>query len=92
VRTSAFVAGRGRVRRRTTEVLAAERPLHRRAYRLQFRFPYVMAETPVEWFEGMIEASPERPDDVGSLRALLALVAGVVRADGRAEALSGPGR
>ena len=48
-------------------------------------FPHVVAETPIEWFEGMLDAAPERADDLRSVRALLALITGVVQAEGRAE-------
>jgi len=48
-------------------------------------FPSVIAETPVDYFEGMRLESDDRAADLRSVRALIDLVARVVERDGRVE-------
>jgi hypothetical protein len=48
-------------------------------------FPHVVAETPVDWFEGMLGDDAERLDDLRSVRALIALVIPFLQVDGRIE-------
>jgi len=48
-------------------------------------FPHVVAETPIEWFEGMLGAAAERENDLCSVRALLELVTRVLQVDARVE-------
>ena len=48
-------------------------------------FPHVVAETPIEWFEGMFGDEAERLDDLRSVGALIQLVTRVLQVDGGAE-------
>jgi hypothetical protein len=48
-------------------------------------FPYVIAEQPFEYYEGMFADSEDRCADLTSLRTLLPIVAEQVRATGSAE-------
>jgi len=48
-------------------------------------FPSVIAETPVDYFDGMRLESDDRAADLRSVRALIDLVARVVERDGRVE-------
>ena len=48
-------------------------------------FPSVIAETPVDYFEGMRLDSDDRAADLRSVRALIDLVALVAQRDGRVE-------
>lgn len=42
-------------------------------------FPHVIAETPIEYWEGMWSESEEREDDIRSMRALIRLLRDVMR-------------
>jgi hypothetical protein len=48
-------------------------------------FPNVMAESPIEYYDGMLKEAAQRSADLRSVRALIAVIARMVECDGRIE-------
>jgi hypothetical protein len=66
-------------------VLVAHHPLHRRAHRLQLRVPYVVAEEPTEYWDGLFDSGDGRDAHLRSVRALLTIIREQVTAFGGVE-------
>ena len=66
-------------------VLAAERQVHRLAQWLQLRVSSIQSESPVEYFEGIIQETDGRDADLRSIDRLLDLIRPLVMSGGEVQ-------